>query len=424
MKKTIIQAIFILFLLVPIAIYAHRPDRSLIYLRIYETAGIEGRFEINVNELNDVLGLNLGQHPEISDVRVYEDKIRAYILKNASFSSSFGKHDIIFTGEISKLRLYFGSFINFHFKLNNVVNIPDELQVMYSVFLEENPSHTNVLGVEYNWKAGLINNESVIALDFSRGNSTKTLSLTDKSLWKGFMAMVRQGVWHIWIGLDHILFLLALILPSVVRRIRNDPQTSKGQNTKSKFKIWRWEAVPKFKPAFWYILKVVTFFTIAHTITLSLAALNIVSLSARWVESIIALSIGLAAFHNVSPIFRGREWMIAFGFGLFHGFGFASVLSELGFKGEYLTLSLLGFNVGVELGQVVIIALIFPILYFIRKSRLYPKILLNLSIVLIIISLYWFVERFFEIDMPVDEEIRHIGGNILRWFGVLPPLPE
>lgn len=408
----------------PISIYAHRPDRSLIYLRIYETAGIEGRFEINVNQLNDFLGLDLEKHPAISDVKVHEDKIRAYILKNASFTSPYGKHNIIFTGEISKLMLYFGSFINIHFKLDNVEKIPEELEVTYSVFLEENPSHSNVLGIEYNWKVGLINNESVIALDFTPGNSTKTLSLTDKSLWKGFMAMIRQGIWHIWIGLDHILFLLALILPSVVRRKRVQPSSIDVQNTKSTFKNWRWEAVPKFKPAFWYILKVITFFTIAHTITLSLAALNIVNLSARWVESIIALSIGLAAYHNVSPILKGREWMIAFGFGLFHGFGFASVLSDLGFKGEYLTLSLLGFNIGVEIGQVVIIAMIFPILYLIRKSIFYPKILLYLSIVLIIISLYWFVERFFEIDLPVDEQIRHIGGNILRWFGVLPPIPE
>lgn len=423
MKRIIVLAVFMLFFLVPASSYGHRPDRSLIYLRIYETEGIEGRFELNVNELNDVLGCNLKVNPSIADVRVYEDKIRQYILDHAAFSSAYGKHKIIFTDEIGKLFMQYGSFIQFHFRLDNVEKIPDEMQVTYSVFLEENTSHVNVLGVEYNWKAGLINNESVIALDFSQGNATKTLSLTDKSLFKGFMAMVRQGVWHIWIGLDHILFLVALILPSVVRRKREDENMVEG-GKKSKYKMLGWEPVPKFKPAFWYILKVVTFFTIAHTITLSLAALDIVNLSSRWVESIIALSIGLAAYHNISPVFKGREWVIAFVFGLFHGFGFASVLSDLGFKGEYLSLSLLGFNIGVELGQVVIIALIFPLLYIIRKTKAYPKILVYLSIVLIVVSLYWFVERFFEIDLPIDEELQHIGGTVLRWFGILPPIPK
>ncbi|WP_149277115.1 HupE/UreJ family protein [Pareuzebyella sediminis] len=423
MKRALALTLFMLFILLPVTVYGHRPDRSLMYLRIYENEGIEGRFEINVNELNNYLGLDLDLHPSTEEVRVYEDKIRAYILDHAAFSSEYGNHNIIFTGEISHLSLAYGAFIRFHFKLDNVEKVPDELQITYSVFLEENNNQTNGLGIEYNWKAGLINNESIMALDFTKGNSTKILKLTDKGLWSGFMAMVRQGVWHIWIGIDHILFLLALILPSVVRRKDEEVVGAEDNTKRSWFKIW-WEPVPKFKPAFWYILKVVTFFTIAHTITLSLAALNIVNLPSRWVESIIALSIGLAAYHNIRPIFRGREWVIAFAFGLFHGFGFASVMADLGFKGEFLTLSLLGFNIGVELGQVVIILLIFPILYFIRKSQAYPKILVYLSIFLIVVSLYWFVERVFEIDMPVDEYIQHIGGNILRFFGLLPPIPE
>jgi len=147
--------------------------------------------------------------------------------------------------------------------------------------------------------------------------------------------------------------------------------------------------------------------------------LGIVNLPSRWVESIIAFSIGMAAFHNIKPIFMGKEWVIAFVFGLFHGFGFATVLSELGFKGENLSLSLLGFNIGVELGQVVIILLIFPILYFIRKSKLYPKLLVWLSVLLIVISLYWLVERAFEIDMPIDEYINGKIYPIVRFFGLV-----
>ena len=418
MKRTLVQLVFIIFLLVPVTIFAHRPDRSLIYLRVYETTGIEGRFEMNAVDINTYLGLDLRKHPTLEEVRKYEEQLKAYILENAAFSSVNGDHKIIFTGEISLLYVNVGSFVRFHFELENTEPLPDELEVTYSVFLDENPAHTNGLGIEYNWKAGLINNEKIIALEFTQSYQTKTLSLTETSLWKGFVEMVRQGIWHIWIGLDHILFILALILPSVVRRRRETEGPQKGQKVKSFFKISSWEPVKKFRPAFWYILKVITFFTIAHTITLSMASLNLISLPSRIVESIIALSIGLAAYHNIRPIFRGRDWIIAFVFGLFHGFGFATVLSELGFNGEFLILSLLGFNVGVEIGQVVIIALIFPVLFFIRNLKLYPIFLTVLSVLLIFISLYWFIERSLDINLLFDDYLRKEAYKIAVSLGL------
>ncbi|MBT8183735.1 MAG: HupE/UreJ family protein, partial [Eudoraea sp.] len=406
MKRTLVQLVFICFLLIPISIFAHRPDRSLIYLRVYETAGIEGRFEMNAIDINRYLGLDLRKHPTVEEVKVYEEQLKAYILEHAAFSSVNGEHKIVFTGEISTLYVNIGTFVRFHFELENTEPLPDDLEVTFSVFLDENPAHTNGLGIEYNWKAGLINNEKIIALEFTQSYKTKTLDLTDTSLWKGFVEMVRQGIWHIWIGLDHILFILALILPSVVRRRKETQRPEQGNKIAAFFRLSSWEPVKKFRPAFWYILKVITFFTIAHTITLSLASLNLISLPSRLVESIIALSIGLAAYHNIRPIFKGRDWVIAFVFGLFHGFGFATVLSELGFNNEFLTLSLLGFNIGVEIGQVVIIALIFPILFIIRNMKLYPVFLTVLSVLLIFISLYWFIERTLDINLLFDDYLR------------------
>ncbi len=423
MKKLATRVALFLLILIPVLASAHQRDNSIIYLRIYETEGIEGHFDIHVNDLNEEFGLNLDKYPDLESVLKHQDRIRAYILENTQFSSVYGNYKIVFT-DTEKLKTLFGAFIVFHFYLENSETVPDNLEVTFKPFMEENPSHVNLLCIEYNWKAGMINNEAIIALDFTENDWTKTLSLTDTSVWKGFKAMIKQGVWHIWIGLDHILFLLALILPSVVRRIRTNPSTPRKGQQGLMTSGTAWQAVDKFRPAFIYILKVVTFFTIAHTITLSLASLNIINLPSRLVESIIALSIGLAAYHNIRPIFKGKDWVIAFVFGLFHGFGFATVLGELGVTGEFLTLSLLGFNIGVEIGQVVIIALIFPVLYLIRKSRLYPKILLYLSVVLIIVSLYWFVERVFDIDIRLDENIRTMGGKILRKIGILPPLPE
>ena len=420
MKKILLLVLWA-FLLFPVFINAHQPDQSIIYMRVYEEAGIDARFEVNVNQINQIFNLNIPKRPNWSEVEPHLEKIKAYLLKKTSFSSKYGTHRIVFTeADPTMIGTSFGHFIKIPFHLENSETLPDDLEVTYAAFINENPNTRNLLTMEYNWKAGLVNNETLFALDFTQGAVTKTLDLTDTSMWKGFVAMVKQGVWHIWIGLDHILFLLALILPSVVRRTAL--QTDNGVSEKGSFSIWGWKPVERFRPAFLYILKIITFFTIAHTITLSLAALNIVVLPSRWVESIIALSIGLAAYHNIKPIFKGKDWLIAFVFGLFHGFGFASVMGELGFKGEFLTLTLLGFNIGVEIGQVLIIALIFPVLYFLRKLKLYPKLLVYVSAVLIVISLYWLFERAFDIDLPLDERIRTFGGDILRALGLRRPL--
>ena len=418
MRKLHLQIIFILLFLIPIFTYAHRPDRSVVYLRIYETGGVEGHFDLGVEDLKKYLDLDLKLHPNLQEVERYKETIRSYILQHASFTSRYGTHKIVFTDEISILWLSSGSFVVSNFYLDNMAQVPDNLEVSFSVFLDENPMHTNGLGIEYNWKAGIINNEKIIALDFSTSHRTKNLDLTDTSIWNGFLAMIKQGMLHIWVGMDHVLFLLALILPSVVRR--RSSLTGNGSDTvqESGYYIWGWQPVQKFRPAFLYILKIVTFFTIAHTITLSLAALQIVVLPSWLVESIIAFSIGLAAYHNIRPIFIGKDWIIAFVFGLFHGFGFATVLGELGFKGENLSLSLLGFNIGVEIGQVVIIALIFPFLFFMRKLKVYPKFMVIISVLLIVISIYWMIERLFDVDFPLDEYVLNKLLPIAKWTGL------
>ncbi|MGB7395772.1 MAG: HupE/UreJ family protein [Pricia sp.] len=472
----------LVLLCLPLLGTAHNPDQSYIYLRVYEFNGIEGKFDCHVNDINAALGIDLDKYATDEEFEPHLERLQAYLLEHSAFTSKYGRHKVIFTGERTRIRTTSGYFWNLRFYLDNMETVPDELTVTYNPFLEDdtNPQQ-NMLGMEYNWKAGLINNETIFALDFSRGGTTQTLNLVETGLWKGFMAMVYQGVWHIWIGLDHILFLLALILPSVVRRVREGREEATGRKARSAAATsgsgnsivgpgnsksgsgnstsgseipkpssenstadfgstipsstrassgvvdasyasvgarWFWEPVERFKPAFMYILKIVTFFTIAHTITLSLGALGIVNLPSRWVESIIALSIGLAAYHNIRPIFKGKDWVIAFVFGLFHGFGFASVLGELGFKGEYLSLSLFGFNLGVELGQVVIILAIFPVLFFMRKLKIYPKFMFWLSVLLIVVSLYWLVERAFEINLVVDDYIRKYGYKLAVFLGL------
>ena len=385
---------------------AHSPDQSYLYLRIYGDA-MGGRVELSAKDINRAIGSTLDDELTMEAIQPLLPQIYEYIKSRTGFQSGKNVYPIRFTEPTVLALGDKADFARFHFEMDNVSEVPESIDIDYDLIFDKNNTHRGMLIIEYNWKAGIVNNEALISHVFSPANTNTTLSLSDASIWKGFVALVKLGIWHIWIGLDHILFLIALILPSVVRR-RSDLNmelTVNGNN--------EWVPVEQFKPAFWYILKIVTFFTIAHSITLALAALNVINLSSRVVESIIALSIALAAYHNIRPIFKGREWLIAFIFGLFHGFGFASVLGEKGLSGDFMVLSLLGFNVGVEIGQVAIICIAFPILFFIRKTSWYSKFITFGSILLIFISIYWFIERWFEVDLPLGAYFWKIYNSIM-----------
>ncbi len=147
------------------------------------------------------------------------------------------------------------------------------------------------------------------------------------------------------------------------------------------------------------VLGIVSAFTVAHSITLSLAALQVVVLPSRWVETAIAGSVIFVAAKNLTKAWEGR-WQTAFIFGLIHGFGFASVLTALGLPAQSLVLSLVGFNLGVELGQLVIVGIFLPLAFFLRESWFYRVVVFQGgSWMALSVALGWFVERAFQVSV-------------------------
>jgi hypothetical protein len=218
---------------------------------------------------------------------------------------------------------------------------------------------------------------------FSPDSAHQRLQVADASRLRQFGDYVRHGIWHIWIGFDHILFLLSLLLPAVL--VYRDRQWQ-GRNT--------------FRAAALDVLKIVTAFTLAHSITLTLATLGVVSLPSRLVESAIAASVVLAALNNVWPLFHGRRALVAFAFGLIHGFGFASVLRDLGLPKAALLLSLVGFNVGVEVGQLSIVLLFLPLAFLVRNTVVYRRGVLGAGSCLIaLLALAWLAERGLDVKL-------------------------
>lgn len=142
------------------------------------------------------------------------------------------------------------------------------------------------------------------------------------------------------------------------------------------------------------VVSVVTAFTAAHSLTLSVAALGGVNLPSRLVESAIALTVVLGALNNLFPAVTERRWLAAFVFGLIHGYGFASVLTDLGLERGNLALALAGFNVGVELGQLAIVLMLAPVAYLLRRTFLYRRIIMPAGAVSIgVVGVYWLFQR-------------------------------
>lgn len=195
-----------------------------------------------------------------------------------------------------------------------------------------------------------------------------------------FGRYVVEGVWHIWIGIDHILFLLSLLVLAPL-------VTSRGRVT-------QWRGVNKAKPALHDVLAVVTAFTVAHSITLALSVLKWLEPPADLIEPAIALSVVAAALNNLVGWSAFRRWRLAFVFGLIHGFGFANVLLDLGLPARQLAVALGGFNVGVELGQLAIVAVFFPLAWLLRHTAFYRWVIVaGGSLVIAVLGVVWTLER-------------------------------
>ena len=249
------------------------------------------------------------------------------------------------------------------------------LNVHYDLLFDVDPTHRGLV----------VYNNGPIAITHVIGPSARTLEVRtgEQSLWKSFTDYVREGVWHIWIGFDHILFLLALLLPAVL--IRREQS---------------WMPVEPFWPVCMSVLKVVTMFTLAHSITLWLALMEYVTLPAQFVEATIAFSIVVTALNNLYPVLGISSCSIAFGFGLVHGFGFANVLLDLGLSSVTLALSLFGFNVGVELGQIAIVLIFLPFAFCLRNTTFYRRaIFCGGSMLVSIIAGLWMYERIFNVEI-------------------------
>jgi len=266
-----------------------------------------------------------------------------------------------------------GAYAVINFNLDCSLPV-DQLAVKYNLLFDLDPTHRGLLQIS--------NGENAKFVVLSPENQQANIDFAISNQWQTFCQFLTEGIWHIWIGYDHILFLLCLLMPSVVKK------TPTG-----------WVQNDQFTNTLWQVGKIVTAFTIAHSITLVLGVLQLVSLPSRLVESAIAFSVILVAVNNLYSFFSERAWFVAFAFGLIHGFGFASVLSDLDLMTGSLGIALLGFNLGVEAGQLAIVSVFLPIAYLLRSYWFYKQVILNAgSQAIMLVALVWFLQRAFDLS--------------------------
>ncbi|HBX42064.1 MAG TPA: hypothetical protein DEG64_17690 [Marinobacter adhaerens] len=348
---------------------AHKASDSFLYL---DNGPTELRIDVALRDLALLTSIDRNGDRQVSgqELRQARPEITRTVESALTFSNSSGNCNL--AGKKWGISEHSDGFYS---AARYAIQCPDgepPRALEYNLLFEQDALHRGLVSLDHDDQTRL----AVL------GPDSRTLDLAGSDTpgyFDVFTTFVYEGVIHLLIGLDHILFLLVLVIPATLSTAKN--QASSGQSRALRGRLLE-------------LAGIITAFTVAHSITLALAALDIVSLPIAWVETVIALSIGLAALNVAWPILGHKTWKLAFGFGLVHGFGFASVLGDLTSGVSGLAVALAGFNLGVELGQLALLVVGFPVLYYLGKKRVYQKGAVPVMLAATgAISLFWVVQR-------------------------------
>jgi len=290
--------------------FAHKPSDSYLKIRGGESE-LKLQWHIAIKDLELMVGVDSNRDGNVTwgELKGKQIEISAHALSHLKFWADRNPCDLQVT-EMLFAEHSDGGYAVLDLS-TGAAGSSESMRVEYSFLFDADPTHRGLVLYEN----GALSTTHIL----SPSEATLEFNVGEASLWSTFVDYVKEGVWHIWIGFDHILFLISLLLTAVL--LRENKQ---------------WHPVEKFKPAFHSVLKIVTVFTLAHSITLWLAVMGYVTLPSKLIESVIAFSIIVTALNNLFPLLKIPGWAIVFVFGLIHGFGFANVLIDLGLSSSVL----------------------------------------------------------------------------------------
>jgi len=354
-----------LLALLPITAFAHKESDAYLTLRTDPANPnvLHGQFDIALRDLAFVIDIDSNQDGVITwgEVKAHRDAIERYALDGLTIKGDGLTCDMHPTDQ--KIDAHNdGAYDVVLFDAVCDKEIPNRLTIVYRLFQDVDPYHRGIVTIHAGDRVagGVLGPKTPIS----------TLDLREPDRWSQFKSFMVDGIWHIWTGPDHLLFILSLLLPAVLFRKAG-------------------------------LIKVVSGFTVSHSVTLTLSVLGYVNLPSRLVESGIALSIIVAALNNLYPVVTRRAWLVAFAFGFIHGLGFASALAGLSLPPAAMAASLGGFSLGVELGQESIVLPFLPLAFLVRKTRFYQVGVVRWgSIAIIAIATLWLIQRAFDVAIP------------------------
>jgi hypothetical protein len=357
---------------------AHKASDA--YLQLHRAGDtVDLRWDIALRDLDAMLDLDTNADRKLSwgEIRSRMDDIRAYALARLRLQQ--GRCTLTEAQPPAIEDRIDGAYLVL--RLQGPCKSAEALDIDYRLFREVDPTHRGLLRMETDDGSA----PTVRSLDPSAGAAVTVPwpNAPAVAVASSDTSFFRDGIHHILIGYDHILFLICLLLPAVLRRHRHG-----------------WEPVLAWRDAVWPMLGIVTMFTIAHSITLALAGLKVVTISPRIIEPGIAITIMLAAVDNIYPVLRGRRKLFSFLFGLIHGFGFAGALAELDLPLRDFVIALLQFNLGVEAGQLMVVAVVLVALLALRNWQRYPLLVLRGgSALAVLVAFIWLGERVFDVKV-------------------------
>lgn len=370
----------------PIAAPAHPMPGTKVLLDVRETA-INAELSIPAANLAEASGIDINARTRLSAAD--SAGLASYLRDHMRPATPDG---VPWTVEIGDMRLdYPDRTATGYYKelvVQAVLTPPPGVDMRrfvlgYDAVIHKVVTHIAIVSVRQDWRAGQVeagNDARQIGVLRADAESMTvpplSVDLTDASAWRGFVAMVRLGGHHILEGTDHLLFLFTLLLPAALIA-----------------KAGRWHPDTRIRHAVRHILAVTIAFTVGHSVALVVSALTRLEIPARPIETLIAVTILVGGAHAVRPLFPGREALVAGTFGLIHGMAFSFTLAELNLSTSQLALSVLGFNLGIEAIQLLLVALALPPLLVLATTRAQPALRIGGSLLVIIAALGWAFDR-------------------------------
>jgi len=365
--------------------FAHPMPNSVVVLDI-QPGKVFVELQLPMNELELAFGRDVNKNPQ-GVARRLEPELSNYILAHIRPVSRNGTLWTVLLDGLDVQQVQQSPSGPYHELIAKLTLVPPagsssrDFILNYDVILHQVATHFALVSVRQDWEAGIYGEKpiqlGVIEWDI-RNNAIHPfkVSLAGGGPWNGFKQTVALGMHHIAEGTDHLLFLLVLLLAA--------PLLSDGK---------LWSTYGGMRYSMIRLLKIVTAFTLGHSVTLVAGALGWFSFPGQIVEVVIAFSILISAVHALRPVFYGKEAFVATVFGLVHGMAFAGTLVNMQLDSFHLGLSILGFNLGIELMQLLVIMIVFPWLMLLSRTKIYTAVRVLGALLAGAAAIGWMFER-------------------------------